>query len=82
MSANESAHTTVLSIIIAVLAVIAAGGGFFFPHIYRDAAVYGNDLVTLVVAVPLLGLALILARRGSLRARLVWLGLVHYTLYN
>jgi hypothetical protein len=42
----------------------------------------GNDLVTLVVAAPLLAGSLVLARRGSDRARLVWPGMLYYTLYN
>ena len=57
------------------------------PHLYRDNAFvaagwFGNDLVTLLVATPLLAGSLILAGRGSARGRLVWLGLLDYALYN
>lgn len=77
----------VLSSIIAVLTLVAAAGGLFIDDLYRDDTFitvgwYGNDLVTLVVAIPLLVAALILSMRGSQRAQLVWLGMLDYTLYN
>lgn len=54
---------------------------------YRDAAWivatwFGNDLITLIVAVPVLATSLVTASRGSLRAQLLWLGLVGYAIYN
>jgi hypothetical protein len=77
----------VLSAIIAILTLVAAAGGLFIHGLYRDnafaaSAWRGTDLVTLAVAVPLLIAALILARRGSFRAQLVWLGMLDYALYN
>ena len=42
---------------------------------------FGNDWVTLVVAVPLLVIALLMARRG-VQGLLLWLGLVGYAIYN
>jgi hypothetical protein len=85
--------TSILSGIIIVLTLITASVGLLFSGAYQENIIsngnafsktywYGNDLVTLLVAVPLLTIALILARRGSLRAQLVWLGVIHYTLYN
>ncbi|MBP7690570.1 MAG: hypothetical protein KA764_01560 [Anaerolineales bacterium] len=76
-----------LSVLIVLLAAGQALGGLLIPGLYRDnalitAAWIGNDLVTLAVAVPLLVAALVLARRGSARAQLVWLGLLDYMLYN
>ncbi len=76
-----------LSIIIAFLAAAASTGGLFIKGLYRDNLLvtsgwYGNDLVTLLVAVPLLLGAIIFARRGSQRAQLVWLGMLDYMLYN
>lgn len=78
---------TVSSALTVVLAAIAAGVGLFVPHFYRDPAlvlpqVYGQDLLTLAVAVPALALSLVLARRGSLRAHVVWLGVTAYLLYT
>ena len=77
----------VLSAIIAILTIVASGGGLLIHDLYRDnvlvtAGWFGNDLVTLVVAVPMLVAALNLSMRGSQRAQLVWLGMLDYTLYN
>jgi uncharacterized Tic20 family protein len=87
----KSKPAFVLSGIIVILTVIAAGGGLLFPDVYREdmagsgfnkVGLYGDDLVTLIVAVPLLTGALVFALRGSLRARLIWLGMTYYILYN
>ncbi len=76
-----------LSVLIAVLAVTASAGGLLLENLYRDnpfvTAVWkGNDAVTLFAAVPLLVLSLILAKRGSQRAQLIWLGSLDVILYN
>jgi hypothetical protein len=76
-----------LSIFIAILMVVASAGGILIPNLYRDnarvsAGWFGNDLVTLVVAVPLLIVSTFFSSRGSRRARLVWLGMLDYALYN
>jgi hypothetical protein len=72
---------------IAVLVAIAAGVGFFIEDIYRDtplnaAQAVGQDLITLVVALPTLVVSAILAARGSRRAHLVWLGVLVYLVYT
>jgi hypothetical protein len=78
----------ILSAIIAILMIVAAAGGLFIVDLYRDNTYvtmqwYSNELVTLVVAVPLCWVAaLILSMRGSQRAQLVWLGVLDYALYN
>jgi hypothetical protein len=77
----------VLSAIIIVITIVATAGGLFITDLYRDnafatSAWRGTDLVTLVVAVPILIAALLLAQRGSFRAQLVWLAMLDYTLYN
>jgi hypothetical protein len=76
----------VLSAMVAVLAAAACIAGLAYPEWYRDknwgAAAFGNDLVTLVVAVPVLAGSMILSARGSVRARLVWLGALYFMLYN
>jgi hypothetical protein len=76
-----------LSVIVALLAFAASAGGLFWEGLYRDntlvtAAFRGNDLITLVVAVPGLLIALLTARRGSARAWLIGMGLMAYMLYN
>jgi hypothetical protein len=42
----------------------------------------GGELVTLILAVPLLAGALIAVRRGSVRAQAVWIGMLLYAVYN
>jgi hypothetical protein len=77
----------ILSYILLFLALIASAGGIFMEGLYRDAewiknAWFGNDVVTLVIAVPLLALALWFARKGSVRAVILWMGLLSFLLYN
>jgi hypothetical protein len=77
----------ILSVIIVILATVTSLGGLFITDLYRDnnfveSLWKPNDLVTLVVAVPMLVTALILSRRGSQRAQLVWMAMLDYTLYN
>ena len=87
---NASSHTTVwlwLTAPIAILVAIAAGSGFFVGGLYRDvpyfvAQAVGQDLVTLVVALPALVISAVLAGRGSRRAHLVWLGILVYLVYS
>jgi hypothetical protein len=76
-----------LTAFILVGATLASAGGLFLKGLYRDpakikAAWLGNDLVTLLVVVPLLTLVLRQAQRGSGRAHLIWLGLLAYVFYN
>jgi hypothetical protein len=87
MSNTTPTSAYVLSAIIAVLALVAAGGGLLIDDLYQGNALvtagwYGNDLVTLLVAIPTLAVSLVLSVRGSRRAQLVWLGMLAYMLYN
>lgn len=75
-----------LSAVLVVLLAVASGAGLFVPGLYRDAPAWaaqarGTDLVTLTLTVPALVAALTLAARGSLRAVIVWLGVLGYVLY-
>lgn len=75
-----------LSALIVVIAVPVHLAGLFLPSLYRDPAILlpqnlGTDLVTLCVVVPLLALATLAMRRGSVRARLLWLGALGYLTY-
>ena len=78
---------SLLSFALALLAALAAATGLLAPSVYRDvpswvAQARGQDLVTLVVVVPLMLAAQVGARRGSTRAFLVWLGCVGYIAYS
>lgn len=76
-----------LSVAVAVLMAAQSAVGLLFPSLYRDvewitAAWYGNDLVTLAVAVPLLAWSLLKIRNGSRRAELVWYSMLGFAVYN
>jgi hypothetical protein len=76
-----------LSIAFAGMMLLQAVGGLVWPGLYRDVAWiaatwFGNDLVTLVAAVPALCWAMYRARSGSPRARICWLGVLAYGVYN
>ena len=71
---------------VALTAAVSAVG-LLNPQVYRDNLLVasgwrGNDLITLVVATPVLALAVLTAARGSLRAELVRLGALLYVVYN
>jgi hypothetical protein len=78
----------IMAILIVILTFIASAGGLSIESLYKDSenfilnAWYGNDQVTLFVALPLLIFAVILSKRGSVWAHLVWLGMLNYILYN
>src|SRR3954447_4350266 len=83
-----SRTATTLTFIAIIAATIASIGGLAVHRLYTDdtawatAALRGGDLVTLVLIVPGLIAATLLARRGSVRALLVWGGLLGYGVYN
>lgn len=77
----------ITSAVLAGAMAVQAVTGLVFRSEYRDidwirTTWFGNDLVTLVAYVPLLVVALVLARRGSVRALLLWAGVVGYAVYN
>ena len=76
-----------LTVPIAILLVIATGGGLFMRGLYRDTPnlvvqALGQDVITLVVVLPTLVIGAWLTGRGSQRARLVWLGGLVYMVYT
>lgn len=76
-----------LCLLLAALMAAQAALGLLFPSGYRDAewiraTWWGNDWITLLVAAPLLAAASRAAVAGSLRARLLTLGLLGYGVYN
>lgn len=76
-----------LSMGTAILMAAQAAAGLSVPSIYRDvdwitAAWYGNDLVTLCIAAPLLVWSLLAVQRGSQRAVLVWYSMLGFSVYN
>lgn len=72
---------------IVLMVVVSAGGVLGSGGLYQDnplitATFRGQDWVTLLVAVPLLGVGLMLERRGSLRGRLLWLAMLFNAMYS
>lgn len=76
------------SIIIAVLAVIATLSGLFWKGLYKHdtisgmAQMMGQDLITLLIGIPILLGSLYLVSRNSLRGNLIWMGTIFYFLYS
>ena len=76
-----------LTVFLMVVMLAQSALGLLFRGQYRDAewiaaTWLGNDWVTLLVALPLLGAGLVLARRRSQRGLLLWLGMLGYAIYN
>jgi hypothetical protein len=76
-----------LAAIATGLAAFASAAGLVIPGLYRDTPDWveqarGTDLATLFVAVPVLGVALWAAARGSSAGRLAVVGGLLYLVYN
>lgn len=87
MLQGEFRTAYILSIIITVLLIIVSAGGLFVDGLYQDnpwvtTQLQGNDLVTLIVAVPLLVAGMYFTKRGSDRGLLIWMAMLGYTLYG
>lgn len=76
------------SLLIALLAAITTLSGLLWKGFYSQETVsmgaqaMGQDLVTLLVAIPLLLLSVYLIRQKSLRGQMVWMGTIFYFLYT
>jgi hypothetical protein len=78
---------TLASLLVALLAAAAAVGALLYPAtVYPTEALrrafLANDVVTLVVGLPMLLVSLWLARRGRLAGLLFWPGALFYLFYN
>jgi hypothetical protein len=70
-----------------VAALTAVTSFAFWGLFYRDVRMgvgnlRGTALTMLVIALPIMLIAMHYARRGSMRARLIWLGCLGYLAYN
>lgn len=87
---TERTHDPILwsTIAIALLVAITSVAGLFWPATYaRETAYsrtggYSSDIIDLLLVLPVLLVSGIRGYRGSLPARLVWLGTLGYLLYN
>ena len=76
-----------LTIPIVSLLAMASGGGLLISGLYRDAPYFvaqavGQDPVSVTVVLPLLIISAILTSRGSVRAKVIWLGGLTYLVYT
>jgi len=77
-----------LAIVAAVLAIVGSIVGVSVERIYRDltsdflSQALAQDVVNLALVSPAMLVLALLALRGSLRAYLLWLGVVTFTVYN
>ena len=77
-----------LTAVVTCVMMAQSSLGLLFSSQYRDvdwiaATWLGNDLVTVLVALPMLAASVRLtSTRGSPRALLLWLGTLAYALYN
>lgn len=83
---NFEGISRLITFAVLVLVAIAAAGGLLWAGLYQDnpfvSAVWqGNDLVTLLVALPLLAYALIGTLNGSRKANLIRLGMLDTLFY-
>jgi hypothetical protein len=86
---RDPGFACVLSVLIAALLLVTSLAGLVFgrqglytPDPGTLPAFLGQDALSLVVGVPLLLGSVVLARRGSLRALLLWLGALFYVAYS
>ncbi|MFW6174766.1 MAG: hypothetical protein ACOC5K_03210 [Chloroflexota bacterium] len=78
-----------LSLVVALLVLFSAGSGaLWWQDVYpleRESAAtqaQGQDIVTVLLVLPLFLLSLFAAARGSLRGRLAWIGILAYFTYT
>jgi hypothetical protein len=76
-----------LSGALALITAIAAAATFFMPGVLRGPAVMngsarGTALVIIVLGLPVLLIAMWSAGKGSIRALILWLGVIAYFSYN
>lgn len=87
-SARGASLSYLLSGLLAAVTLIGSAAGFLITDLFRldNAALggcaRGTALVILAAALPVLVVSMFFTARGSNRARLVWLGMLLYILYN
>ncbi|MCP2242357.1 hypothetical protein LX86_001078 [Lentzea aerocolonigenes] len=84
---GQPGRAWLVSVVVAVLMTVSSVVGLCEQSLYQDplevvAELRAYDLVTLVLAVPLLVGSLVMSRRGSVGAQLTWLGVLMYAIYN
>ena len=80
MKQNKMLGLYILSIMIALFAIVTSVGGILFENVYRDnkliiTVMKANDIVTLFIVVPLMVACIFFDIKKSYRARLIWIGM-------
>mgnify|MGYP000120138862 CR=1 FL=1 len=76
-----------LSLIIVILMAVASLSGIFIKDFYQDNALvssswYGNDIITMVLAVPVFMNGLIFYKKKTVIGILILFAMLFYSLYN
>ena len=77
--------SVVLGVLLAGVSIVGVAtglDGLYEPYPAAAAGLFAQDLVVLLVALPLLGTSMLLARRGSTVALLAWAGVLFYAAYT
>lgn len=77
----------IFSFILVALMMLQSLTGLLYQHLYRDVpwvklTWLGNDLVTLIIVVPILFISILRVKNQSQRAMMLWLGTIGYGIYN
>lgn len=67
---------------VSIVGLATSQSGLYEPYPAAAAGLLAQDLVILLVALPLLGASMLLARRGSTVAVLAWAGVLFYAAYT
>lgn len=85
---KQKKSVLILSIVVLSLSIFASLGGLLLPNVYNDSPTFvliwkSNDLITLVVAIPILILSIVSwYRHHLLKSLLVWYSILWYLIYN
>jgi hypothetical protein len=77
-----SGAAAVFTLIASLGGLLWGGRGLYDPDPYLLPQLYGQDAVTLALALPLLLFSMSRAMQGSVRALLVWTGALFYLIYS
>jgi hypothetical protein len=77
-----SALLAVLLVVSSVAGLLYGSRGFYEPYPASLAGLVGQDIVTLVVGLPLLFASVWMTARGSTRGLLLWTGTLFYFAYS
>ncbi|WP_105616424.1 hypothetical protein [Vallitalea okinawensis] len=77
----------IITTIIIMLSVVASVGGLLLSSLYNDNEFVkivwkSNDLLTLILVIPIMILVLVMYKRSKHLAQIIWMGTLGYMIYN